>query len=790
MIISEQWLREWVDPQLSVDDLAHQITMAGLEVDAVESAAGDFSGVVVGEIIEAVQHPDADKLRVCQVAAGDETLQIVCGAPNAAVGLKAPLAKVGAVLPENFKIKRAKLRGVESHGMLCGPDELGLGDFCDGLMALPGDAPVGADLREYLQLNDYCIDVDLTPNRADCLSVAGIAREVGLLNRLPVSAPVIAPVAATIDDTRQVVLADAERCPRYLGRVIKGIDRNAPTPLWMREKLRRAGLRSIDAVVDVTNYVLLELGQPMHAFDHDKLNGDITVRVCKAGESLTLLDGQSVDCKEGTLLITDESGPLALAGIMGGAASAVSESTQHIFLECAFFSPQHMAGKARAYGLHTDSSHRYERGVDSELQHKAIERATALLLDIVGGEAGPVSESVVPASLPSPEPVTLRADRIQRVLGFSMDNAEVERILAGLGFAVTVNDTGWSCEVPSWRFDIEQEADLLEELARVYGYNNLPVSNIRADLVIPKRTEAHLSLRRIRRHLAARDYHEAITYSFVASQQQAAFDPQTAPVELTNPLSADLSVMRTSLLPGLVAALAHNTRRQQHRVRLFETGQRFVRESGSLQQTPMLALAITGDQHEVSWASAGQGVDFYDLKGDIESLLGMSGQAHRFGFEKASREGLHPGRCAAITVDGHIVGYMGALHPDVLSVNDISADVYVAEITLSVLQAAVLPEFTPLSKFPEVKRDLAVVIDRDVPASTLERLAGDAAGQYLTSLRLFDVYEGKGVDPKRKSMAISLTFRDQKRTLSDEDVNAAVDAVIKALQDQLNAELR
>lgn len=791
MIISEKWLREWVDPALDVNELAHQITMAGLEVDGVAPVAGDFSGVVVGEIVAAQQHPNADKLRVCQVNAGDETVQIVCGAPNARVGLKAPLAKVGAVLPENFKIKRAKLRGEESFGMLCGPDELGLGDFCDGLMELASDAPTGADLRDYLQLDDWAIDVDLTPNRADCLGVQGIAREVGLLNNLPVNRPQIDAVAAVIDEQRSVTVDDTERCPRYLGRVIRDIDLSVPTPLWMREKLRRAGLRSIDAVVDVTNYVLLELGQPMHAFDLDKLDGGICVRKSRAGESLELLDGQTVECQDDTLLIADDKGPLALAGIMGGQRSAVSETTTSLLLECAFFSPTLMAGKARAYGLHTDSSHRYERGVDFNLQHHAMERATALLLDIVGGKAGPVVEAVSEDHLPERAAVELRENRIQRMLGFALDGAEVERILAGLGLGIERIDAGWRCDVPSWRFDIEQEADLLEELARVYGYNNLPVTAIRADLVIPRRPESHLPLRRLRRHLAARDYQEAITYSFVSTEQQQRFDSAITPVALANPLSADLSVMRTSLIPGLLAALAHNTKRQQSRVRLFETGQRFVTGSdGQLSQSPMLALAITGERSEVSWASKAETVDFFDLKGDIESLLAMTGRDEPFHFRKDEREGLHPGQTAAIVCGDEIVGYIGAVHPEVASALDVSGQVFVAELLLRAVCEAAVPDFEPLSKFPEVRRDLALLVDRQLPAAELGQAAKAAGGKYLTALRLFDVYEGKGIDPKRKSVGINLTFRDQKRTLGDDDVNQAVAAIVDHLKEHFNAELR
>ena len=790
MIISEQWLREWVNPDLNTEDLAHQITMAGLEVEAVDPVAGDFKGVVVAEIISAEQHPDADKLRVCQVNTGSDTVQIVCGAPNARAGLKAPLAVVGAVLPGDFKIKAAKLRGIESQGMLCAEQELGLSDESDGLMELPADAPTGADLRDYLSLDDQIIEIGLTPNRADCLGLAGVAREVGVLNNLPVTPAAFEPVVAAHSDVLDVQLKAPVRCPRFVGRVIYNVDVSRPSPLWLQEKLRRCGLRSIDAVVDITNYVMLELGQPMHAFDYDKLQGGIVVREAEPGEKLELLDGQTVELREDTLVIADHAGAVAMAGIMGGQHSAVGEGTKNIMLEAAFFAPLGMAGQARAYGMHTDASHRFERGVDFELQQRAMERATQLLLEIAGGEAGPVFEAVEESELPQWADVPLRPERIRRMLGFDMDGAEVERILTALGLGVSATDDGWTCAVPSWRFDISIEADLLEELARVYGYNNLPVSHIKADLVMPHRNEQQVSPRTLRRHLAARGYQEAITYSFVDPKLQQLFDPDLEPVALANPISADMSVMRTSLIPGLVAAVAHNTRRQQSRVRLFETGQSFVQGEDGLKQEPMLAMAIMGPRLAESWAGGADEVDFYDLKGDLESLLALGDDVSQFAFQAQSRAGLHPGQSAKITRKGQCVGYVGALHPSVVKEMGLTGNIYVCEITLSAVTGAQLPEFKELSKFPEVRRDLAVIVDKSVQSSDLMANVRSAAGAYLTDLRLFDVYEGKGIDPKRKSLALGLTFRDQSRTLSDQDVNLAVDQVIDSLEKNYKAELR
>ena len=790
MKISEQWLREWVSPALSSEELAHQITMAGLEVDAIEPVAGAFSGVIVARIVSAEPHPDADKLRVCRVDTGDGTVQIVCGAPNARAGLLAPLARVGAVLPGDFNIKPAKLRGVESQGMLCAEKELGISDANAGLMELAADAPVGADLRQYLGLDDKVIEIGLTPNRADCLGIAGIAREVGLLNRLPVQPPVFDPVGATIDDVVPVELQASARCPRYVCRVIRGVDVSRPSPLWLQEKLRRCGIRSIDAVVDVTNYVLLELGQPMHAFDLDALQGGIVVRTARPGESLELLDGQTVELDADTLVIADHAAPVAMAGIMGGQASAVSDTTSNILLEAAFFTPDLLAGKARAYGLHTESSHRFERGVDFELQVAAMERATRLLLNIVGGEAGPVAQAVAAADLPARPPVGLRAARIGKMLGLELPAAEVERILTGLGLGVAATADGWTCSVPSWRFDIAIETDLLEELARVYGYNEVPATYIRAELVMPSRPEKQLPVRQLRRHLAARGFREAITYSFVDPKLQQLFDPELEPVALANPISADMAVMRTSLLPGLVGAVLRNTNRQQPRTRLYETGLRFLPGEAGLRQVPTLAMVVSGQRFGESWAVASQSADFFDLKGDLESLFALTRDAASLQFVAAERAALHPGQTAAITRKGQPVGYIGALHPAAQAALDLAAPLYVCEIDLQAVLEGLVPRFADLSKFPEVRRDLAVVVDKSVPSADLMANVRAVAGGYLRDLRLFDVYEGKGIDPKRKSLALGLTFRDHARTLSDEDVNLAVDQVIDSLQKNFKAELR
>lgn len=808
MQFSELWLREWANPALETQELVDQITMAGLEVDAIEAAAGEFSGIVVGQILSFEKHPEADKLNVCKVTDGSEEFQIVCGAPNVREGMKIPFAQIKAVLPsedgKGFKIKKAKLRGVESFGMLCAEEELGLADKSDGLWDLPADAPLGVCMREYLGLSrdgrdDKIIDVDLTPNRGDCLSIAGLSREVGVLNKVDVTAPVIEAVAATIDDAIDVQLQAPGACPRYVGRVIKGINIKAASPLWMQEKLRRSGIRSIDPVVDVTNYVLLELGQPMHAFDLAKLDGGIIVRKAEQDEALTLLDEQEIKLNSDTLVIADNSKALAMAGVMGGADSGVNASeTQDILLESAYFNPIAIAGKARNYGLHTDSSHRFERGVDFELQRTAIERATSLLLEIVGGEAGPVVEKTSEADLPSCAEITLVEANIEKMLGLTIEASEVEEILVRLGMNVSKVEGGWKVIAPSYRFDMAIEADLIEELARIYGYNRLPVRTPMAATPLLPVPENELAMKDVRRQLVGRGYQEAITYSFVEPGVQKLLDPEVAPLALANPISADLSVMRTNLWAGLVQTAVHNIKRQQPRVRLFETGLSFVPQPGkdpsnldeSLVQDPKLAMLLTGSRTEQSWSEGEQGVDFFDLKGDFESLIARTGSQARYTYVPAEHPALQPGQTASIELDGVAVGWIGALHPNLAKPLGLKQAVYLLEISLKAARRVEVPAFKPLSKFPEMRRDLALVVTDATPVADVMSLIREKAGDYLTKLNLFDIYQGKGIDPDRKSLALGLTWQHPSRTLNEEEVNEAVEDVLAHLADRIDAQLR
>ncbi|MDR5865712.1 phenylalanine--tRNA ligase subunit beta [Halomonas koreensis] len=792
MKFSEQWLREWVSPALGTQALADQITMAGLEVDAIEPVAAEFSEVVVAEVVARQPHPDADKLNVCQVEDGSgERVQVVCGAPNVAEGQKVPFARVGAVLPGDFKIKRAKLRGVESRGMICAASELGLAEEASsGILVLPADAPVGEGVRGYLELDDHAIEVDLTPNRGDCLSLKGLAREVGVLNRLPVEGPAIAPVAAAHDETFPVRVEDAEGCPRYLGRVIRGVDVTAETPLWMVERLRRGGIRAIDPVVDVTNYVMLELGQPLHAFDRANLHEGVVVRRAREGERLVLLDGQEITLSAATLVIADERGPLAIAGVMGGEHSGVSAETRDIFLEAAHFSPLAVAGQARSYGLHTDASHRFERGVDPALAREAAERATALLLDIVGGEPGPLVEVADPAHLPGERAVLLRRARLDQALDKALPGDEVAEILERLGLAVEAVEAGWQARIPSWRFDLAIEEDLIEEVARIHGYNRLPVRRPAARMALRPDQEARTPLSRLRGQMVARGYFEAVTYSFVAPELQAALLPEAVSPALANPISSDLSVMRASLFPGLVRALQHNLNRQQSRVRLFETGLVFRGELDDLHQVPMLGALACGARDPEGWNGGKDSVDFFDLKGDLETLLALGGEPEAWRFEPAEHPALHPGQCARILHRGEEAGWIGTLHPAVRAKLGLKVDAVLCEVRLEALTRGRVPAFTPLSRFPEVRRDLAFLVDADCPVQALLDTVHAQAGEWLVEARLFDVYQGKGVAEGRKSVALGLTWQHPSRTLNDEEINHLVDAIVEESRLHLGAELR
>ncbi|MAD45840.1 MAG: phenylalanine--tRNA ligase subunit beta [Oceanospirillaceae bacterium] len=795
MKFSEQWLREWVQPEVGTEELAHQVTMAGLEVDGIEAVAGEFSGVVVGEVVKREQHPDADKLSLCQVSDGSETFQIVCGAPNVREGLKIPFAKIGAVLPGNFKIKKAKLRGVESFGMLCAEAELGMSDASDGLMELPADAPVGEDFRKYMNLDDAIIEVDLTPNRADCLSMAGLAREVGVLNKADLTELEIEPVAPAIDDKANIEVTASEQCPRYMGRIVKGVNVKAATPLWMVEKLRRGGIRSIDPVVDITNYVLLELGQPMHAFDLAQVEGGIRVRMAEQGEKLTLLDGQEVSLNSDTLVIADHKKPLAIGGIMGGEHSGVTESTQDLLLEAAFFSPLAIAGRARSYGLHTDSSHRFERGVDYNLAAKAMERATALVLDICGGKPGPVVEVAADEHLPKQAQIHLRRARAELVLGIKLDDSEIEDILKRLGMQITATEDGWDVIAPSYRFDMAIEPDLIEELARIYGYENLPVRLPTAASPLARHPENRLPMGDLRRQMVARGYQEAITYSFVDPQIQKAMDPANAPIALLNPISTEMSVMRTDLLAGLVQAVSYNLKRQQPRVRLFETGLRFIPDGDSLAQIPTLAFAATGSRQPQGWAESAADVDFFDVKGDIEALLARTGTLDQYRFVAGQHPALHPGQTAIIEKsDGNgqwqPAGVVGALHPSLYKTVGTKQSIILVQLDLETVRQTAIPDFDELSKYPEMRRDLALVVAADTQVDDVLTAIRAKAGDYLTKLNLFDVYVGKGIDPDRKSLALGLTWQHPSRTLTDEEVNDSVNSVLAHLEESLGATLR
>ncbi len=791
MKFSEQWLRGWVSPQVGRDELVARLSMAGLEVDSVTPAAGVFSGVVVGEVLSTEQHPDADKLRVCQVSNGAETFQVVCGAPNVRPGLKIPFAMIGAELPGDFKIKKAKLRGVESNGMLCSQAELQVGEGNDGLMELPADAPVGQDIRVYLELEDASIEVDLTPNRGDCLSLAGLAREVGALYNAAVTRPVVAAVAAVHDEVRSIEVLAPNACPRYLGRVIRNVDLSKPTPLWMVERLRRADVRSIDAAVDITNYVMLELGQPLHAFDLAEINGGIRVRMAEEGEKLVLLDGQEVSLRADTLVIADHSRALAIAGVMGGEHSGVSATTRDVFLESAFFDQIAIAGKARSYGLHTDASHRYERGVDWKLAREAMERATGLLLEITGGEAGPITETVSEEHLPSVAPITLRAKSVEQMLGLVIEPAEIEQLLSALGLGISTGGEGqWKVEVPSHRFDISLEVDLIEELARLYGYNRLPVRYPQARLAPQPKAEARAHLPELRRLLVARGYQEAVTYSFIDPRQFELFNPGVEPLLLANPISNDMAAMRSSLWPGLVKALSHNLNRQQDRVRMFESGLRFVGQLDDLKQEPMLAGVVCGSRLPEGWAQGRDAVDFFDVKADVEAVLGFAGALDDFTFVPGSHPALHPGQTARIEREGRLVGFVGAIHPELSKTLGLDRPVFVFELVLAEVASGKMPKFSELSRFPEVRRDLALIADREVAATAVLDVIRENAGEWLTDLRLFDVYQGKGIDPHRKSLAVGLTWQHPSRTLNDDEVNTTTQNILTSLEQRLNATLR
>ncbi len=791
MQFSEHWLREFVDPPLTSAELAHSLTMAGLEVEALANVAPAFSGVVVAQVLSVDKHPDADKLKLCRVDAGQgETLQIVCGAPNVAPGMKVPCALVGAELP-GVKIKAARVRGVESFGMLCSARELGFSEDHSGLLALAGDAPVGEDLRSHLALDDKLFTLKLTPNRADCLSLKGVAREVGALTGTPVTMPAIGASDIASDRRREVVLDAPAACPRYCGRVVTGIDTKAPTPAWMKRRLERSGIRAISAVVDVTNYVMLELGQPLHAFDNARLHGAVHVRYPAQGEKLLLLNEQTVEPSSDTALIADEKRALALAGIMGGEESGISDATTELFLESAFFAPDAVAGKARALGFSSDASYRFERGVDFAATREALERATQLVLDICGGQAGPVTEAIDQSHMPKREAVRLRVRRAEKILGIGLGADVAARLFKGLDFQYRREGEVFTVTPPSHRFDIAIEEDLVEELARLHGYDNIPARLPQGSLAILAQHEQVRSVWRVRRLLAARDYQEVVNYSFVDAAWEQDFCANRNPVVLANPIASQMGVMRSSLIGGLVANLAGNLNRRLERIRVFETGRCFMRDDrgdqipGFLQPRRIAALAA-GPAAPEQWGIAVRRADFFDAKADVEALLAPR-QAH---FERIVHPALHPGRSAAVIIQGKPAGLVGELHPQWVQKYELGAAPVVFELDLDPVLQQPLPGYREVSRFPAVVRDLALVVAQEQPAQPLLEGLIAAAPAFVREVVLFDVYHGKGVDPEKKSLAFRIVMQDTEKTLSDGEVDAAMVNMVEAATQKFAAKLR
>jgi len=791
MKIVESWLREWVDPDLDSKALEHQLTMLGLEVDGVDVEGLGLEGVVVAEVLEVAKHPDADRLSVCEVRAGDtDTIDVVCGAPNVTAGMKSPLAVPGVTLPNGIKLRKSKIRGVVSNGMLCSAVELGLGEESDGILALADDAPAGMPLVEYLGFPDTVFDLDLTPNRGDCFSVLGVARDIAALTGSPLKSPDVAPVAATNKDTVPVEIPLPEGCPSFAGRLIRNIDPAAKSPAWMLERLRRAGLRGISPVVDITNYVMLELGQPLHAYDAARVQGAIRPRLAKPGEKLTLLDEKEVAVNDDTLVIADDSGAIGLAGIMGGLSTAVSDATTDVFFEAAFWPQDFMAGRARSYGMHTDASLRFERGVDFEGQRRAVERATQLLLEIAGGDSGPLEHHVSELHLPRRERITLRRSRVSLLLGLDIADDVIAGVLTRLGLAVSENEQGWEVVAPSYRFDITSEVDLIEEIVRIHGYESVPETTEIAASPLRTVTESLVDLDRVSATLVARDYEEAITYSFIDERSNAPFASADSDLVLSNPISSEMSVMRSSLLPGLVSSAASNIARQQDRVRLFEIGKSFHGTLEAPVEVVRIAAVASGTAMPEQWGVSSQALDFFDIKADLVALLKLAGDASDVTFRPLEHPALQPGQAAAVLRGDSRIGIVGKLHPRVAKSHELKRDAYVFEVDALQALASVAPVAKPVSRFPVIRRDIAVLVREEVSGEQLVQAVEAAAPELMRDVRIFDIYKGPGIEAGLKSVAISLILQETSRTLTDDDADAAQAAAVQKLRQTFGAELR
>jgi phenylalanyl-tRNA synthetase beta chain len=791
MKISENWLRTWVNPAIDSETLSDQLTMLGLEVDELAPVAKPFTGVVVGEVLTVEQHPDADRLRVTTVNIGSgEPLQIVCGAPNVRAGMKAPVATIGAVLPGDFKIKKGKLRGVESQGMLCGASEIDLEDKIDGLLELPADAPVGINIREYLKLDDNVIDISITPNRGDCFSIRGIAREIAVINQLQMNEPDIKSVEATIADEKKVVIS-TEGTPRYLGRVIKNVNVKAATPEWMEQALARSGIRTHSILVDVTNYVLMELGQPMHAFDLAKIEGTVHVRQAQPQEKLQLLNDQEVELQEDIMVIADDQKALAIAGIMGGLASSVTDDTTDIFLESAFFAPLAIAGRARRFGLHTDSSQRYERGVDFELPLIAMNRASQLIQELAGGEFGPITVAEKTEILPKREAIELKQAQVDQLLGYQLTADFIADALTRLGCEVTVKAEGeWNVVPPSHRYDMAIYQDLIEEVARIDGYDNIQISLPSMDVQLAKYQD-RFEIAELRQTIVTLGYQEAISFSFADAKLEKQLNPQVNPLMLANPISSDLAAMRSTLLSSLIPCVQYNLNRQQSRVRFFELGLRFDYQNAKsiedLKQIPTLALVAVGSQQPESWHVKPQPMDFFDFKGEIEEIL-AAGRV-KVEYVRSERAWLHPGQSAEILVDGQSIGYLGRLHPSLENELDLTTT-WVAELDQTAVLQSYVSNFTELSRFPSIRRDIALLISDNINVRDIQQLIEKTGGELLDSTWLFDVYTGQGVEDGKRSLAFALLWQHPSRTLEDAEIKSGMDNIIQVLENTYQATLR
>ena len=791
MNISETWLRSFVNPDISSKELAEQLTMAGLEVGSVTPAAPEFTNVVTGKVVSCERHPNAEKLSLCRVdVADEEPLSIVCGAPNVREGLTVAVAKTGARLPGGLKIRRTKLRGEVSEGMICSARELGLGDEHDGILELPEIGDIGTDFRNALDLDDQVLELELTPNRGDCLGVYGVAREVAAINGLRFEAPHAVPIAATIDDKINVHLESPVDCSLFAGRVIKNLNPAAETPLWMCERLRRAGLRAIHPVVDITNYVMLESGKPMHGFDLATMRGDVRARRAKQGEKLTLLDGREIELTTEHLVIADDGGPRALAGIMGGVDSGVVDTTTDVFLESAFFNPLTIAGKARAFGLHTDASHRFERGVDPSLCVDSIERATELILDICGGQPGPVVVAEASDQLPVSPVIDLTQSQLEKIVGRPYDKTSVTAILDNLGLEVTETDVGWQARVPSYRFDLSIAEDLVEEIARIDGYDQIEAKPAFANLNMAPASETRVPLNRARDVLISRGYREAITYSFIDPKWHTRLFPEIDALALENPISADLAVMRTSTLPGLLMAAKNNQSRQRKRVRLFETGLRFIPQGDEIKQESVIGVVACGPRYPEQWGRDDAEVDFFDLKNDIEAVMSLGGEGRSIEFVAKHNPVFHPGQTAQVLIDGRHAGWIGQLHPQNAADLEFDGAIMCAELLLDVALEAAIPAFRPISRYPEVRRDLSFIVDEAVSIEQVESAVASTGLAILKQTRVFDIYRGKGIEAGTKSIALGLILQDSSRTLTDVDADEAVAAVTTSLKQNLQAKIR